>query len=117
MVNSGEARQVREIFDLYLRHNSIMPVVHELDRLGWHTKRWKTEAGRERGGKPFIKKAVYMHGPHVHGARAEAVPLLGLLQRPAEGMEVVRDEIGLGTGHRDGSPRQYSGAGPERKAP
>jgi len=60
VVNIGEARQVTEIFDLYLRHHSLMPVVHELERLGWRTKQWKTEAGRERGGKPFIKKSVYM---------------------------------------------------------
>jgi len=60
VVNSAEGQQVKEIFDLYLRHNTLMPVVHELERLGWHTKQWKTEAGRERGGKPFIKKAVYM---------------------------------------------------------
>jgi site-specific DNA recombinase len=60
VVNTGEARQVKEIFDLYLRHHSLMPVVHELEQLGWRTKQWKTEAGRERGGKPFIKKSVYM---------------------------------------------------------
>ena len=60
VVNSGEARQVKEIFDLYLRHHSLMPVVHDLERIGWRTKQWKTEAGRERGGKPFIKKSVYM---------------------------------------------------------
>ncbi len=60
VVNAGEARQVKEIFDLYLRHNALMPVVHELEHVGWHTKQWKTEAGRERGGKPFIKKSVYV---------------------------------------------------------
>lgn len=60
IVNPHEGPQVRRIFDLYLKHNSLMPVVQELADLGWCTKRWTTGAGRQRGGVPLIKKSVYM---------------------------------------------------------
>ena len=55
MVNKDEARRVREIFDLYLQHEAILPVVQELNRRGWHTKRWTMHNGQERGGEPFDK--------------------------------------------------------------
>jgi hypothetical protein len=38
------------------------------------------------------------HGPYVHGSRAEVLPVLRLLQRPAKRMEVVQDEVGVSTG-------------------
>jgi site-specific DNA recombinase len=53
VVNAGEARQVKEVFDLYLWHNSLMPVVHELERLGRHTKgRRRPDATEPRGWPP-----------------------------------------------------------------
>jgi site-specific DNA recombinase len=59
VTNSDEAGRVRTIFDLYLKHGMLMPVVTELDHLGWRTKQWTTGAGHERGGKPFVKNTVY----------------------------------------------------------
>jgi site-specific DNA recombinase len=59
-VNAEEAVQVRAIFDLYLEHGSLLPVVEELDRRGWRTKPWITRKGSPRGGKVYAKN-------HVHG--------------------------------------------------
>jgi site-specific DNA recombinase len=53
VVNDAEVTQVRAIFQLYLEHRGLIPVVQELDHRGWATKRWQTRKGRFLGGKPF----------------------------------------------------------------
>src|SRR5262249_41842208 len=55
LVNEDEAIRVRAVFDLYLEHQSLLPVVQELERRGWVNKRWQTRKGPERGGKPFTR--------------------------------------------------------------
>src|SRR4028119_2442397 len=42
VVNEDEAAIVRGIFDLYLEHEALIPVVTALARRGWHNKRWTT---------------------------------------------------------------------------
>jgi site-specific DNA recombinase len=59
VVNEDEAFRVRAIFDLYLEHQAMIPVIKELDRRGWLNKRWTTRKGRERGGKPFTKTNLH----------------------------------------------------------
>jgi site-specific DNA recombinase len=59
VTNAEEAQQVRGMFDLYLKHGSISAVWQEVERRGWRTKRWTTEAGVVRGGKPFHKSTIY----------------------------------------------------------
>jgi site-specific DNA recombinase len=59
MINEAEALRVRQIFELYLEHRSLLPVVAELDRRGWLTKVWKTSKGKKRGGLPFNKCSLY----------------------------------------------------------
>jgi site-specific DNA recombinase len=59
-VNPGEAKRVRQIFRLYLKHKGLIPLVQELDSRGWVTKRWTTSKGRVRGGGPFNKSILYM---------------------------------------------------------
>jgi len=59
IVNEDEAVRVRAIFELYLEHQALLPVVQELDRRGWVNKRWTTRKGRERGGKPFTKTSLH----------------------------------------------------------
>jgi site-specific DNA recombinase len=54
-----EATQVRQIFQLYLDFDALLPVVEELNRRGWFTKRWTTAKGRQRGGRPFDKNSVW----------------------------------------------------------
>lgn len=39
VVNEEEAAQVKAIYQLYLEHKAMMPVVEELGRRGWHAKR------------------------------------------------------------------------------
>ncbi len=60
VVNAKEATRVREIFDLYLKHQALLPVVRELERRGWRNKAWVTRKGRKMGGKPFIKTNLHM---------------------------------------------------------
>ena len=59
LVNADEAVRVRAIFELYLKHQSMIATIQELDRRGWVNKRWKTRKGPERGGTPFTKNSLY----------------------------------------------------------
>src|SRR5207247_8489426 len=59
VVNPKEATQVRAIFDLYLKHQALLPVVQELERRGWRTKAWMTRKGRKLGGQPFVKTNLH----------------------------------------------------------
>ncbi len=58
-VNEEEAVRVRDIFALYLKHQSLLPVVRELNRRAWPTKCWTTKAGRERKGRPFDRTNLH----------------------------------------------------------
>lgn len=59
IVNDHEAKRVRQIFALYLEHQSLLTVVQELARRGWRNKCWRTRKGRERGGQPFSRTSLY----------------------------------------------------------
>lgn len=59
LVNDEEARQIRAIFEMYLKHQALMPTVRELRKLGWTTKLWQSKAGRAIGGKPLDKNMLY----------------------------------------------------------
>ena len=59
VVNADEAVRVRAIFDLYLEHGSLIPVVQELDRRGWRMKGWTTCKGTSAGGHEFTKNRLY----------------------------------------------------------
>jgi site-specific DNA recombinase len=59
VVNEDEAVRVRAIFQLYLEHQALLPVVRELERRGWVNKCWGTRAGRESGGGPFTRTALH----------------------------------------------------------
>jgi site-specific DNA recombinase len=58
VVNEEEARRVRAIFKLYLKHQGLIPVVRELEKRGWLTKRWQTHKGHFRGGQRFTKSSL-----------------------------------------------------------
>ena len=55
VVNLAEAARVRAIFALYREHQALRPVLRELERRGWRTKRWRTRQGRLRGGRRFTR--------------------------------------------------------------
>jgi site-specific DNA recombinase len=59
LVNDDEAIRVRAIFELYLEHQGLLPVVQELERRGWLTKRWTTRKGHQRGGRIFNKTNLH----------------------------------------------------------
>ncbi len=59
VVDETEAAQVRQIFELYLDHQSLLPTVTELNRRGWTTKRWTTRKGAHRGGRLFTKNSLH----------------------------------------------------------
>ena len=59
VVNQAEARQVRQMFELYLRHRGLLPTLAEIERRGWTTKQWITKKGRTLGGKPFDKTSLH----------------------------------------------------------
>jgi len=61
VINAAEATRMRRIFDLYLQHGSLMPVVHELARLNWRNKKRITKKGKLIGDKPFDKCTLYNH--------------------------------------------------------
>ncbi len=54
-VNAEEAERVRAVYALFLEHESLPPVVRELEARGWSNKRWRTRSGKESGGDPFSK--------------------------------------------------------------
>jgi site-specific DNA recombinase len=59
VVNADEAIRVRAIFDLYLEHEALLPVVDELARRGWANKRWTTRQGRTVGGAAFTRTSLH----------------------------------------------------------
>jgi len=59
IVNEDEAVQVRGMYQLYLEHKALIPVVQEIERRGWKNKQWTTKKGQDRGGKPFTKNSLF----------------------------------------------------------
>ena len=53
VINEEEASQVRTIFALYLEHRAVSPVLVEIQKRQWTTKRWTTKEGRLHPGRPF----------------------------------------------------------------
>jgi len=58
-VNKEEALRVRSIFELYLKHHGLIPVVQELEKRGWLNKHWQTRKGHFRGGQRFTKSSLH----------------------------------------------------------
>jgi site-specific DNA recombinase len=59
VVNEDEAEQVRAIFGLYREHETLLPVVQELERRGWANKRWVNRAGQPKGGGRLTKTNLH----------------------------------------------------------
>lgn len=59
IVNPAEAEQVRTLFGLYLAKGSTLPALQETQRIGLLSKRWTTEDGKLRGGKPFTRGSLH----------------------------------------------------------
>ncbi len=48
------------MYELYLQQRRLVPVLREIKRREWRTKRWVTKKGMERDGSPFNK--INLHG-------------------------------------------------------
>jgi len=59
LLNPAEAQRARAIFELYLAHQALIPVVEELNRRGWRTKQWTTRDGKPAGGNVFTKNRLF----------------------------------------------------------
>lgn len=59
VINELEAIRVKQIFELYLRHASLIATVRDLAARGWQTKAWTTKSGVAKGGRPFDKTTLY----------------------------------------------------------
>jgi len=59
VVNPDEAERVQAIFELYLKKQTLLTTVKELNHRDWRTKRWQTRSGTIRGGRPFDKGSLY----------------------------------------------------------
>ena len=57
-IHNAEAARVRAIFALYLEYQALGPVVRELNRRGWRSKRWRTRKGHTRGGRAFTRNTL-----------------------------------------------------------
>jgi site-specific DNA recombinase len=57
-VNDVEAALVRELFDLYLGHQSLLRVTEVLNGRGCRMKSWTTKKGTKHGGAKWTKSAV-----------------------------------------------------------
>ena len=59
VIKQEEAAKVRQIFELYKDHQSLLAVVQELEQSGWVNKSWVTKKGGRRGGRPFTKTSLH----------------------------------------------------------
>jgi site-specific DNA recombinase len=59
VVNDKESRRVRDIFALFLQHQSLSAVVAELTRRRWKTKSWIAQNGRAHAGRDFGRASLH----------------------------------------------------------
>lgn len=59
VVNENEAVRVRQIFELYIDHRSLLAVAKELGERQWFTKTWVTKKGISRGSRVFDKTSLH----------------------------------------------------------
>ncbi len=59
VVDSKEAEVVRSIFTGFVEQDAVTALIKDLADRGIKTKRWKTQAGQARGGRPFDRNALY----------------------------------------------------------
>ena len=63
VINAAEAKRVRAIFQLYLDCQGLVPVVRELARRGWMTKRWTTGKGTSAAGNRSPRRRCSSFSP------------------------------------------------------
>ena len=58
VVNEAEAAQVREIFTIFLREQSLVKTLEEIDRRAWRLKSWTTRHGETHVGQCFNRHSL-----------------------------------------------------------
>lgn len=58
-VNQEEAELVRQIFNLYLEHQSVLNTVRVIRANGWKNKRWKSRDGKMTGGGELTTSTLH----------------------------------------------------------
>jgi site-specific DNA recombinase len=89
VVNPQEAEMVRELFNLYLTHRSLISVVEIVNARGWTKKRWSREQGSLLGG-PFDK--VYLQRLLTNVRAIGKVTLLDEIY-PGQHSAIVDEEV------------------------
>ncbi len=59
VINTEEAKQVKEIFGMYLKNKTLIKTAQEASIKGYHTKRWVTKKGKVIGDKKFDKAKIH----------------------------------------------------------
>lgn len=59
VVDPNEAEVVRQIFTGFVEQSAVTELIKDLANRGIKTKRWRTQAGQARGGRPFDRNALY----------------------------------------------------------
>jgi len=59
VVNEEEAQRVRAIFELYLKHGSLIPTVRNVNARGWTSKVWTSRKRVRHGGTAFLKNTLH----------------------------------------------------------
>ena len=90
IVNPTEARMVTALFDLYLRHRSLLAVVQEVNGRGWRRKSWQTSRGIDRVGAPFEK--VYLQRLLTNPLYIGQVTLKGTVY-PGQQEAIIGDDV------------------------
>jgi site-specific DNA recombinase len=90
ILNPDEAQRVRAIYNLYVTLGTLSAVWDEVQHRGWLSKRWTTEAGVTRGGKPMSKSGVY--GMLTNALYAGMVDHKGVLY-PGEHERIVEQRV------------------------
>lgn len=60
VVDAGEAAIVQQLFYRYASQESVTALTRDLDERGVRTKQWLTRTGKQRGGQPFNRNAIYV---------------------------------------------------------
>jgi site-specific DNA recombinase len=58
VVSETEAGQVRKIFEIFLRHNSLVATLEEIRKRGWTLKSWTTRKSKVHVGRPIDRPAL-----------------------------------------------------------
>lgn len=59
VVDQVESKIVQEVFTRYANKESVTAILKDLNARGLNTKRWRTRAGKLKGGKAFNRNAIY----------------------------------------------------------